>query len=142
MAEKLAALSAQLSAGHRPDWAAANLESPSRAYVARLLGAFAPTQDRGLAPDEASPTYSATTVSAGVSEASAGPVSHLIEPLSDRELDVMRVLAGGHTNQEIALALHVSVNTVKTHLKNIYGKLAVGTRRQAVAKARSLRLIP
>lgn len=65
----------------------------------------------------------------------------LIEPLSDRELDVLHLLADGQTNQEIAQALCVSVNTVKTHLKNIYGKLGVSSRREAVAQAKDLGLI-
>jgi len=65
----------------------------------------------------------------------------LIEPLSDRELDVLHLLADGQTNQEIAQALCVSVNTVKTHLKNIYGKLGVHDRREAVARAKKLRLV-
>ena len=69
-----------------------------------------------------------------------GP-SSLVEPLSDRELDVLRLLADGQTNQEIALALCVSINTVKTHLKNIYGKLGVSNRRQATAKAKELGLV-
>jgi LuxR family maltose regulon positive regulatory protein len=65
----------------------------------------------------------------------------LLEPLSDRELDVLYLLADGQTNREIAQALCVSVNTVKTHLKNIYGKLGVSNRRQATAKAEELGLI-
>jgi LuxR family maltose regulon positive regulatory protein len=65
----------------------------------------------------------------------------LIEPLSDRELDVLHLLADGLTNQEIAQALCVSVNTVKTHLKNVYGKLGVHSRREAAAKAKELGLV-
>jgi LuxR family maltose regulon positive regulatory protein len=66
----------------------------------------------------------------------------LVEPLSERELDVLRLLAAGQTNQEIAVALHVSINTVKTHLKNIYGKLGTNNRRAAAAQAKKLGLIP
>ena len=64
----------------------------------------------------------------------------LIDPLTDRELDVVRLLASGQTNQEIARALFVSVNTVRTHLKNIYGKLDVHNRREAAARAKRLGL--
>ena len=73
------------------------------------------------------------------------PLPHtqpLIEPLSDRELEVLQLLADGQTNHEIAQALCVSINTVKTHLKNIYGKLGVHNRREAAAKARELDLLP
>jgi LuxR family maltose regulon positive regulatory protein len=66
----------------------------------------------------------------------------LVEPLSDRELEVLCLLASGLTYREIAQALYLSVNTVKTHLKNVYGKLGVSRRREATAKARDLGLIP
>jgi LuxR family maltose regulon positive regulatory protein len=56
-------------------------------------------------------------------------------------LQVLSLLAEGHTNQEIARTLYISVNTVKAHLKNIYGKLAVNSRRQAVAEAHKLDLL-
>jgi LuxR family maltose regulon positive regulatory protein len=66
----------------------------------------------------------------------------LIEPLSERELDVLQLLLERRTNREIAQTLVISVNTVKSHLKNIYGKLGVGDRRAAAAKARELNLLP
>ena len=64
-----------------------------------------------------------------------------IEPLSERELAVVRLLAAGFSNQEIAHTLIVTLNTIKTHLKNIYAKLIVTSRTQAIARARSLNLI-
>ncbi|MCJ7736578.1 MAG: LuxR C-terminal-related transcriptional regulator [Anaerolineae bacterium] len=65
----------------------------------------------------------------------------LIESLSERELQVLLLLAEGQTRHEIAQALYVSVNTIKAHLKGIYGKLNVHNRREAVAKARELSLL-
>ena len=66
----------------------------------------------------------------------------LIEPLSERELEVVALLAEGLTYHEIAEALVISINTVKTHLKAVYGKLGVHDRREAVGKARELNLLP
>ena len=62
-------------------------------------------------------------------------------PLSQRELDVLAEVARGHSNQGVADQLHVSLNTVKTHLQSIYGKLDVKRRTQAVDKARQLGLL-
>ncbi len=61
--------------------------------------------------------------------------SPLVEPLSERELEILRLLSERQTNAEIALALSVSVNTVKTHLQHIYEKLGVHGRRAAVNSA-------
>lgn len=61
--------------------------------------------------------------------------------LSDRELEVLELVASGLSNKEIAEKLFVSVNTVKTHLKKVYEKLEVNRRTQAVEKAKSLKLI-
>jgi LuxR family maltose regulon positive regulatory protein len=65
----------------------------------------------------------------------------LVEPLTDRELSVLRHLPTMMTNTEIADELYVSVNTVKAHLKRIYRKLEVANRREAVHQARELGLI-
>jgi LuxR family maltose regulon positive regulatory protein len=65
----------------------------------------------------------------------------LLEPLSERERAVLRLLPALLSNPEIAAELFVSVNTVKTHIKTIYRKLDVTSRRDAVARARELRLI-
>ena len=65
----------------------------------------------------------------------------MAEPLSEREQAILRYLPTMMSNQEIAGELFVSVNTVKTHVKSIYRKLEVSSRREAVARARQLRLI-
>jgi LuxR family maltose regulon positive regulatory protein len=65
----------------------------------------------------------------------------LIEPLSDRELEVLQYLATGMSNQAIADQLFVSLAAVKWHARNIYGKLQVNNRTQAVARARELGLL-
>jgi DNA-binding CsgD family transcriptional regulator len=62
--------------------------------------------------------------------------------VTDREYDVLALLAEGCTNKEIARRLDVSPNTVKTHTARLYEKLEVGRRTQAVQKARELALIP
>jgi two-component system, NarL family, response regulator LiaR len=62
--------------------------------------------------------------------------------ISKRELEVLELMATGLSNQEIADKLFVSLNTVKTHSSNLFQKLAVARRTQAVQKARALRLIP
>jgi DNA-binding CsgD family transcriptional regulator len=64
----------------------------------------------------------------------------LIEPLSTRELEVLQLVDQGLSNQEIAGQLNIAASTVKTHINNIYGKLAVQTRTQAIRKARELHL--
>jgi DNA-binding NarL/FixJ family response regulator len=59
------------------------------------------------------------------------------EPLSRRELDVLRLMANGQSNQEIAQTLILAISTIKMHIKHIYGKLGVRNRVQALAQARS-----
>ena len=65
----------------------------------------------------------------------------LVDPLSDRELDVLRLLTSELTGPEIARELMVSLNTMRTHTKNIYSKLGVTNRRAAVGQAEELQLL-
>ncbi|MFO7633480.1 MAG: tetratricopeptide repeat protein [Caldilinea sp.] len=95
---------------------------PTPAYVDQLLKAFPVT-----AQSPVSTLHS--------------PLSALVEPLTDRELEVLRLLAEGLTYQEVADRLIVSVNTVRYHVKAIYGKLGVDKRLAAIERARVLRLL-
>lgn len=78
--------------------------------------------------------------SAGNPIASVDRVGEGIE-LSDRETEVLKCLAEGMTNKEIAGQLFISENTVKTHLQNLYSKLEVSRRTQAVAKGRTVGIL-
>jgi LuxR family maltose regulon positive regulatory protein len=64
-----------------------------------------------------------------------------IEPLSDREIEVIQLIAAGLSNKEISSRLYLSPNTIKTHTRNIYSKLGVISRIQAVARARDLEIL-
>lgn len=90
-------------------------------YTRRLLASFSPV---GPAPTHASVSQTEN-----------------IEPLSERELEVLQHIAEGLTNQEIADRLFLSLYTIKAHARNIYGKLGVGNRTQAVARARELQML-
>jgi ATP/maltotriose-dependent transcriptional regulator MalT len=59
----------------------------------------------------------------------------MINPLSEREREVLRLIAEGHSNQQIAQMLVVAESTIKTHLNNIYAKLNVNSRLQALTRA-------
>ena len=87
-------------------------------YVARLLSA-----SRGAAPPINVPTQD------------------LVDPLSERELTVLRQLASAQDSREIANTMYLSVNTVRTHVKAIYRKLDVSSRADAVARGRDLSLL-
>ena len=65
----------------------------------------------------------------------------LLDPLSDRELEVLQMLSSNLTTPELADELVLSVNTVRTHIKNIYHKLDAHKRSEAVRKAHDLNLI-
>jgi LuxR family maltose regulon positive regulatory protein len=91
-------------------------------YAAQLLAAFAPPRPKA-------------------STANILPSSPLIEPLTARERDVLGLLAQGLTNAEIGRQLVISLPTVKSHTRNLYGKLGVHNRRSAVVRAQELGLL-
>jgi LuxR family maltose regulon positive regulatory protein len=105
-------------------------------YLTRVLEAFESVEwEQGAVQTDVRPQTEATRV------VPAQSLPELLEPLSERELEVLELIAEGRSNEEVGRALYVSVGTVKTHLKHIYGKLGVHTRTQAVARARELRLL-
>jgi len=67
--------------------------------------------------------------------------SALVEPLTARELSVLRLIAAGQSNRDIADELFLSVNTVRSYSQQLYGKLGVGSRTQAIARARELGIL-
>lgn len=76
-----------------------------------------------------------------LSAATAPPAQPLVEPLSERELEILGLIAAGASNKEIANDLFITEGTVKNHVTNILGKLAVRDRTQAVLKAKEMALI-
>jgi LuxR family maltose regulon positive regulatory protein len=71
----------------------------------------------------------------------APQASDLVEPLSARELEVLRLIASGKSNAEVAQTLVIAISTVKTHTNSIFGKLQVTSRTQAIARAREMQLL-
>ena len=69
------------------------------------------------------------------------PASYLVDPLSERELEVLQLIANGLSNQEIGRKLFLATSTVKRHVNNIYAKLNVHSRTQAVAKGKELKVL-
>jgi LuxR family maltose regulon positive regulatory protein len=74
-------------------------------------------------------------------ELAAPAAQPLIEPLTDREFEVLQLIANGASNRDIGQELVISVHTVKKHVSNIFGKLGVNSRTEALARAQELELI-
>ncbi|MEP7356641.1 MAG: LuxR C-terminal-related transcriptional regulator, partial [Anaerolineales bacterium] len=100
-------------------------DEPAPACARQLLEAFAAAAGPRSAPQTNPPSGNHA----------------LVEPLTGRELEVLRLLAEGRSNRDIAEAMVISVGTVKSHINRILGKLAVRSRTQAAARARTLALI-
>jgi LuxR family maltose regulon positive regulatory protein len=97
---------------------------PGWDYARRLLDACGPADQVGGSAEQRPP-----------------PGPHLVEPLSERELEVLRLLTTDLNGPDIARRLVVSVNTMRTHTKSIYTKLGVNSRRAAVRRAEELGLL-
>jgi LuxR family maltose regulon positive regulatory protein len=123
----MGALLSRLLAAQRGDRTAAGVSLEYLGRLARALEADA----TGAAPP-AAPQARARTVA----------VPGLVEPVSSRELEVLRLLAAGRQNQEIAEELVVALSTVKKHVTHILDKLGAANRTQATARARELGLLP
>jgi LuxR family transcriptional regulator, maltose regulon positive regulatory protein len=112
--------------------------------MARLLSEAAA---HGIMPDYTSRLLAVFEAEAQMSEdrsypPSAPPAHSLTEPLSQRELEVLQLIAQGLSNREISERLFLALDTVKGHNRRIYGKLLVQRRTEAVAKARALNILP
>jgi LuxR family maltose regulon positive regulatory protein len=110
----------------------------STRYLETLLTAFQ-REEPGWTPTARGPTAPALT--AGRVRVRPLPVAPLVEPLSEREQEILRFVGQGASNQEIAQRLAIALSTVKRHLSNIYGKLGVRSRTQALALVQSLHLL-
>lgn len=103
-------------------------------YIDRLLAAF---EGAG----QSTPAYRKLSLPYARGHNSGAMGLTLVEPLSERELEVLRLLAQGASNAEIAEQLVLAVNTVKRHVSNIFEKLGTSSRTQAIAQARALGLL-
>jgi LuxR family maltose regulon positive regulatory protein len=112
------------------------------APMAALLADLRAAARAGREPTGGVSPSSLDTLVAAFGGQAPGPHQRgLIEALSARELEVLRLLAAGRSNAEMAAELFVEQSTVKTHLIHLYRKLEVHSRTQAVARARALRLL-
>jgi LuxR family maltose regulon positive regulatory protein len=111
------------------------------APMRRLLAAYRAHGAPGGVASPAAEAFAERLLTDWPAEAPAAPDMQLAEPLTEREREVLELIAAGYSNAAIAAHLTVALTTVKAHLRNIFGKLDVGSRTQAVARARELGLI-
>ncbi|MEO7909527.1 MAG: helix-turn-helix transcriptional regulator [Roseiflexaceae bacterium] len=125
---------------HDHVWLLVDKASPMAAVFEQISAAESPpvpTHDHHV------PHNHSAWLDASLSEPTHFAIATLgVESLSRRELDVLRLLADGQSNQEIAQVLILALNTVKMHIKHIYRKLGVKNRVQAVAQAHVSGILP
>ena len=108
---------------HKMETASRQASQPSKTYIVNLLDAFPGTPKSQVSPH------------------SGDKVTGLVEQLTPRELEVLQLIAAGDSNQTIANKLVITLSAVKKHTGNIFGKLNVNSRTQAIARARQLGLL-
>src|SRR5581483_8882556 len=106
------------------------------AYIERLLALL-----RGERAQEGTASAAISSTSSTSSSSAPAPAQSLLDPLTERELEVLRLIAAGLSNRDIAARLVLALSTVKSYVNTIYGKLQVESRTQAVARARALNLL-
>jgi LuxR family maltose regulon positive regulatory protein len=116
-------------------------------YAGRILAAFS-EDEHGISPDSSHPESPSPHLRSSASYSDFRiPTSTfhtsqpLVEPLTNRELEILDMLVQRLQNKEIAAKLFISPETVKKHLNNIYGKLNVSSRRLAVDKAKKIGIL-
>jgi LuxR family maltose regulon positive regulatory protein len=109
----------------------AERRTPVAPYAVSLLDAFPRTKGQGLRTETAESTRSVLRSQSSV----------LVEPLTEREIEILQLIAAGRSNQAIADTLVIAVSTVKKHINNLYGKLEARSRTQALLRARELNLL-
>jgi LuxR family maltose regulon positive regulatory protein len=121
----------------------AGLSGVAPHYVGQLLAAFGPSTmlRAGTGEPEGKPVEAAFRQAQDVAAREATPTLAFREALTERELEILRLIDAGLSNREIAEALYISLNTVKTHTKGLYSKLNVHSRTQAINRARDLKLL-
>ncbi len=132
------ALLALLTPSHKQPEQAHRALTASRSFVAKLLAAFEIEEQRGRASPLAEPLPEPPLADPG-KRPSALPAP--VASLTRREQEVLRLLAEGASNQEIANTLVIQLSTVKKHVSNLLGKLGAASRTQAIAQARALSLL-
>ncbi|MFN8491199.1 MAG: LuxR C-terminal-related transcriptional regulator [Caldilineaceae bacterium] len=119
------------------------MDARVRTYLEQVLAAFG--HEKSVQPLSQfaihTPPLPIELVNPKSSDANVRKIQNLIEPLTERELEVLQLVAQGLSDRQIAEQLIVVIGTVKRHLNNLYGKLGVHTRTQALVRARELNLL-
>ncbi len=130
-----------LTAFDDPPYVKAVLQAGANGYVLKTADA-ADIIDAAIAVHEGQSVLDPAVTAALIAQLAEPPMESRVEPLTEREMDVLRLAARGHTNKAIGVELSISDRTVQGHLARIYDKLGAASRTEAVMRAVSLGWIP